>query len=89
MQCIQSTAWVRGVRIPCIQRNTAEYSGVWVRSSVGWNIGVQGRYGRYGEMRGEIREMWGDVPCLGVRDEDVERLRDMGRYGGDTGDVGR
>ena len=38
---------------------------------------------------GEIREMWGDVPCLGVRDEDVERLRDMGRYGGDTGDVGR
>ena len=62
------------------------------RGELGEQPGVEDRHDGvrvlWGD-RGEIREMWGDVPCLGVRDEDVERLRDMGRYGGDTGDVGR
>ena len=62
------------------------------RGELGEQPGVEDRHDGvrvlWGD-RGEIREMWGDIPCLGVRDEDVERLRDMGRCGGYMGDVGR
>ena len=62
------------------------------RGELGEQPGVEDRHDGvrvlWGDV-GEIREMWGDIPCLGVRDEDVERLRDMGRCGGYMGDVGR